>query len=153
LVYSGQVSSYCIGTGGAPCPCLNQAPLGARGGCRHGTGGWVELGHVGTSLVVADNLRLYFAGAPPNTMALFLQGTQGVEWPFKDGLLCIGNPTERLEFVQADFLGGGSTNVSIVNRGNVVPGDRRYYQLWYLDPQSGCGFGFNTSNALEVEWL
>lgn len=153
LVYSGQVASLCLGSGNAPCPCANQAPLGMPGGCRHGGGSWVTLAHTGTTLVSADDLLLYAAGGPPHSQAILLQGASLVQWSFKDGLLCTGNPTERIEVMQLDFLGGASTSVSIVTEGSVLPGDRRYYQLWYLDPQSLCGSGMNTSNALQVDWL
>jgi hypothetical protein len=153
LVYSGQVSSYCFGSGTAPCPCGNQSPVGAGGGCGHGGGSWVVLGHNGTSLVAADDIRFYVAGGPPNSVALLLQGSSSVQWTFKDGLLCVGAPTERIEVLQLDFLGGAQTSVSIVSKGQVFPGDRRYYQLWYLDPLSACGTGMNTSNGLQVDWL
>jgi len=153
LVYSGQVSSYCSGSGSAPCPCSNPSQVGAGGGCMHGAGSWVVLAHTGTSLVAADDIRFYVAGGPPNTLALLLQGSAAVQWAFKDGLLCVGAPTRRLEVLQLDFLGGGLTTGSMVTKGQVLPGDRRYYQLWYLDPLSLCGTGTNTSNALEVDWL
>lgn len=153
LVYSGQVTSICMGSGNAPCPCANQAPAGMPGGCRNGGGSWVTLAHTGTSLVASDDLLIYAAGGPPHSQAILLQGSSFVQWSFKDGLLCTGNPTERIEFLQLDFLGGASTSVSIVTAGGVLPGDRRFYQLWYLDPLSLCGSGMNTSNALQVDWL
>lgn len=153
LVHSGEVTSFCLGVGNAPCPCLNQSPFGARGGCRHGTGGWMELGHVGTSIVSADDLLFYAGGGPPHEAAVLIQGTSFVQLAFKDGMLCTGGSTERIELFQLDFLGGAVSTVSIVDAGHVMPGDRRYYQVWYRDPVSPCGYGMNTSNTLQVDWL
>lgn len=153
LVYSGLIEDYCFGDGTAACPCGNQAQFGARGGCRHGGGSWVVLANNGTSLVSADDLQFYVGGGPPHVPAFLLQGSASFQWPFKDGFLCVGSPTERIEVMQLDFLGGASTSVSIVNRGQVSPGERRFYQLLYLDPLSVCGSGMNSSNALQVDWL
>ena len=72
--------------------------------------------------------------------------------PFKDGILCVGWPTDRVEAISLDFLGGGSSSVSIAAISQAVPGDRRYYQFWYTDAASPCGSGWNGTNALQVDW-
>ena len=54
-----------------------------------------------------------------------------------------------------DRDGSGSTEGSIVTQGKVNPGDTRYYQQWFRDPNgfSPCGSGSNFTNAVRVDWL
>jgi len=72
--------------------------------------------------------------------------------PFKDGLICLGNPLLRIQIVLLDGAGAGSTTISIVTKGGVAPGDTRYYQEWYRDPTGACGLFSNLTNALIVDW-
>ncbi|MCA8980919.1 MAG: hypothetical protein H6831_06610 [Planctomycetes bacterium] len=142
----------CFGDGtGAACPCLNFG--GAGEGCANSTGVGAILESAGSSIVAVDDLQLTVTQARPNTTGIFIQGTTQIALPFKDGILCTGNPTERLEVVQLDGTGAAGTTNSIVTGGAVAPGDSRVYQLWYRDPAlSPCGTGSNLSSALLVQW-
>lgn len=156
FAYSGQVfvpSSFCFGDGtGTPCPCGNNGYPGE--GCANSTGGGAWLSTVGSSLVSADDLAFVAVARRPNQPGVVIQGAAQVSVPFRDGILCMGNPTERLEIMFLDAFGKGRTTGSIVSAGDVLPGDTRYYQLWYRDPGgiSPCGSDSNLSNGLIVTW-
>lgn len=143
---------FCFGdpvSGG--CPCANFGSLGA--GCANSTGVGAILESQGSALVALDDMHLFARQARPNSTGVIVQGSSTITLPFKDGVLCAGNPTVRLEFIQLDAAGLGSTQSSITDSGSVHPGDTRIYQLWYRDPAvSPCGFGSNLSNALSVHW-
>ena len=152
VVYSGEIEAYCSGASGAPCSCGNASPPGVRGGCRHSAGGWMELGHTGTTMLASDNLGFYMVGGLPGSWGVLLQGDAAISWPFKDGILCVGGLTRRVEVVSLDFLGGAVSTVSIAAASQAVPGERRYYQFFYSDPAGPCGSGWNSSNGLQVDW-
>jgi hypothetical protein len=142
----------CFGdASGVACPCAN---LGATGeGCANSTGSGSTLTTAGSALVGSDDLQLIAMQARPNTARLLVQGASQVTVPFKDGLLCAGNPTERLEITHLDAAGSATSSGSIVTAGAVAPGDTRVYQLWYRDPSvSPCGTGSNLSSAVLVQW-
>ena len=144
---------FCFGDGSAStCPCAN---FGAAGeGCANSTGSGAILGTSGSSLVAADNLQLIATQARPNTTGLFIQGTSPISLPFKDGLLCAGNPTERLEIIFLAADGTGSSVSELPLAGGVSSGQTVHYQFWYRDPVSSvCGTGSNFSSAFTVEWL
>lgn len=151
---TGGITPTCFGDGtSGVCPCLNWGATGR--GCAHSVGPGAYLLAFGTHFVAADDLTLIVGGARPSTSCAFLQGASFITTPFRDGLLCTGNPTRRLEFGFLDATGGAQSSVSIVQEGQVPgPGATRWYQVWFRDPgaASPCGGRSNLTHALEVVW-
>jgi FG-GAP repeat protein len=148
-----RATSFCFGDGtGLPCPCSNEGFHGQ--GCANSTGRGAVLYASGTSVVANDDLQFHIVGARPSHPGLLVQGGSAVGVPFKDGLLCAGNPNERLEILTLDPSGAGSTTSSIATTGGVSPGQLRYYQFWYRDTGlSVCSTGSNFTQGLIIDWI
>jgi len=71
--------------------------------------------------------------------------------PFRDGLLCRGTPTERLQVVFTGAAGVAESTTSLVTAGAIAPGDTIFCQPCYRDPVlSPHGIGSNLSNGTEL---
>ncbi|MCA9310876.1 MAG: hypothetical protein KDA21_06700, partial [Phycisphaerales bacterium] len=114
--------------GSAPCGNSDSAA-----GCHHSLGYGAELDATGSSSVTSDDLVLVATLAPPLKTGMFLQGATTIQTPFRDGVLCVGNPTERLQFVSTDSGGMAKSTASIVTEGVVSAGQTRQYQYWFRD--------------------
>ncbi len=147
-------ASLCHGDGSlVSCPCGNNSAPGAEEGCSHGSGTGAKLIATGSSSVVANDLQLIVIQAQALQTSILLQGASLIASPFKDGLLCAGSPSVRIETVNLDGAGIGRTTSSIATVGGVSPGQTRYYQHWFRDPvTSACGQGSNLSQAIQVDW-
>lgn len=150
--------SYCYGDGtdGTACPCGNESsPGGIAEGCRNSQDRGAFIGASGSSSLAADDLRIHVNRARRLQAGVVVQGSSQISIPFRDGKLCVGGLTERVEVVFMDDKGYGATTGSIATQGGVpAPGLTRYYQAWYRDPNiSACGTGSNLTNAMTVHWV
>jgi hypothetical protein len=152
ITYVG--TGMCAGDGlDAPCPCGNESGVGEFNGCLNSSGTGARLLGTGSSSVAQDDLVLNISQGPAHQTALLFQGGVGGALPFFDGLRCAANPLTRLQVVTLDASGAASSSVSIVTKGNVVPGMTRAYQAWFRDPMGPCGSGANLSAGLQITWF
>ena len=161
---AGPGNAFCSGDASvAPCPCSNHGAPGH--GCDNSlaTGG-AKLAASGAAS--PDTLVLDAVGVMPSALSIFLQGSAAVgATGFGDGLRCVGGNLLRLYVANAS--GGrvsapGQGDPAISARSAVLgdpllPGDVRYYQVYYRDSDAGfCpapqGSTFNASNALSIRW-
>jgi hypothetical protein len=160
----GVGTSFCSGDGSATaCPCGNTGA--SERGCDNSfaTGG-AMLAATGLARVASDSVRLELHGAPPSTLALFLQSESaengGAGTVFGDGLLCVGtNALRRLRAKQTAAgtaeLGSGVAGDPLVSVVGHLPaaGGSRTYQAYYRNSASFCTpAAFNTSNGLALVW-
>lgn len=148
-------TDYCLGDGAsaAPCPCGNETPTERAAGCENSQGRGAYLTARGQLVAGADDATFAVYDARPHQPGMLVQGEAVTNVPFKDGLLCVGNPTERIEVVFTDANGYAETSGDVALEGNVGAFQTRYYQLWYRDPTlSLCGSGSNLTQGLEVSW-
>jgi hypothetical protein len=152
----------CFGDGSsAACPCGNFSVAGSNSGCLSSIGLGGRLTGSGAASVGADAFALN-ATQMPNGPGLFFQGSMlqsgGAGFSFGDGLLCAGGAIVRLGVVfasgNASSYPGGLTPAPISIGGACLPGDVRYYQIWYRDASTTfCSPSvFNFTNALAVTW-
>lgn len=143
---------------------------GSGGGCPPPTGYCLTspnsagpgatLSASGSTHLAANDLVLHATGTPPGHFALFFYGPEQVQLPFFDGYLCVGVGATGLLRIPPPALTDGAGNLSRhvdygthpmnAGDGQIRPGDRWNFQLWYRDPSGPLGTGSNTSDALSV---
>ena len=143
------------GSGPVGCPCGNTAVPGSVEGCWNSLGRGATLDASGTTVVAFDTLAFTVQDAIPHQTGMLVQGMTRIAVPFKDGVLCMGYETRRLEVLFFDGAGAATTAGSIATDGNVSPGQTRHYQAWYRDPGgvSPCGTGSNFTQGLTLSWI
>lgn len=146
-------TSYCFCTSTAPCG--NNAAAGQ--GCANSTGQGGVLAATGVPSLSSSSLTLHANQLPPNKPGLFFQGNGpeagGAGSVFGDGLRCVATAIVRLEVTSSDGTGFATTSSDLGALSAASPGDQRFYQLWYRDPNGGpCGSGFNLTNGVQLSW-
>lgn len=144
---------FCSADTPSACPCGNHQPAGSVGGCLNSTGNGAVLHESGWPSISWGSYDLSVTGARPNQPCLLLRGSSKIAIPFKDGQLCMGSPTIRLQVGMTDAIGGAS--FPGVWPAPLVPFTTAHHQVWYRDPGPGspCGQGSNFTDALSVMWL
>lgn len=143
------------------CDCTTSGPCGNNGapdeGCANSTGKGAALFASGSASLNNANLVLRGSQLPAQKPGLFFQGNGaeggGAGIPFGDGLRCVAGSIARLQIAVSDLAGEISSSIDLAAASGAVPGDRRYYQLWFREPPgTGCGSTFNSSNGLVLTW-
>lgn len=146
----------CFGDGtGGFCPCGNNGAPGE--GCANSTTLGARLDATGSRSVGSDDLQLTATQLPPGRPAVLFAGRQllgtGGGLIFGDGLRCAGVSIRRLGTRMSDAAGSASWGPALALQLGAQPAERHQFQVWYQDPVGQCGLGFNTSHALQVDYL
>jgi hypothetical protein len=165
-VTGGSITPFCFGDGSlsTACPCANTGVTGH--GCENSA-------HTGGGLLTAsgapspDSVVLHAVGMLPVGSAFFQQMSIGLPTPavFGDGVRCTTGvarklATRRSSGGSASYPGAGDPTLSgrSAQLGDPLqPGDVRYYQVVYRDPNpsfcpSPSGSSFNITNAVQIIW-
>ncbi len=108
-------------------------------------GSWAFVSYSGFPSASSGGFTLYGDGASANSIALFFwSSTPGLQ-PFAGGQIYLSPPFHRTPVQSVGWLGSSALQVPIDAS---MIGTRRYYQLWYADPNDPFGVGL--SQGLEV---
>ena len=136
------------------CPCSNESPVEHRRGCENSQGRGAFVTVQGSLSVAAGDTTFRLHDARANQPAMLLQGTTPISLPFRDGILCMGSPTERIEVLFTDATGFAQSASDVAAEGAVGASDFRGYQVWYRDPSvSSCGTGSIFTVGVIGAWL
>ena len=173
----------CIGDGGdqmgcTECPCINNAPAGALGGCLNSAGASALLVATGTGSLLAGDLRFEVEGAVPDSFAVLTSGAaiaptnpqnpcfgmdSGVPSLSLDGLRCAVQNTLRhggRPVASDGTVGMGVTNGwgppdgpggGLGASSGFPSGLTRHFQVFYRElPGTSCLTEQNTTQAVSV---
>jgi hypothetical protein len=104
----------------------------------------------GTTSVSHNDWVLKASQCPHNKTCLFIYGTtQIAPVPFGDGVREIGGSIKRMGVTTTDANGNLAypADFTTAPLSGLVPGDTRYWMLWFRDPQGGPN-AYNGSSAL-----
>lgn len=121
-------------------------------GAPNSVGAGAHVSAAGTASVSTDNLKLFVAGAPPSSMAMFYYGANATQTPFGNGFQCVGGSLFGLSMIDLNASGAGFEPVdysSLPSAGQIAAGSTWRFQCQYRDAAGG-GAGFNTSDALSI---
>lgn len=153
------LSVHCICDALAPC-----ANPDASRGCVNSSGRGGSLAACHSASVTADDLTLDATFLPAGQSGLVFMGPSTIApIPFGDGLRCVdGGGVGLFRFpVHASDPEGSFTegpgivahsHASFPPAGGIEAGDTWSFQAWYRDPAGPCGSGFNTSQALAIQF-
>ena len=118
-----------------------------------------HLSGQGSASVFVNDLVLRGNSLPGQTLTLSFYGSQPVQLPFGDGLLCVGAPLFRSPPQQTSGSSGLLNHhvdlmqpPAVSGAGRIRGGDTWYFQCWFRDTAAG-GSGFNTTDGLKVDFL
>ena len=154
-------TTFCYGDGsGAACPCGNESSVGSESGCTTGMnlhhGAWMRVGgETRTDSVSADDITFLCAWSARNQTAMLFAGTTqiagGSGLPFGDGLRCVGGQIVRLGLrTTSSGYGTAIWGPGLASQAGWQPGQTRYFQTWFRDPNGPCGTGHSLTNGLAV---
>jgi hypothetical protein len=104
----------------------------------------------GTTSLAHNDWVLKAKQCPHNKTCLFIYGTtQIAPVPFGNGVREIGGTIKRMSVTTTDASGNVAFPVDWTQapQNSLVPGDTRYWMLWFRDPAGGPA-GYNGSSAL-----
>jgi FG-GAP-like repeat len=116
------------------------------------TGKPAILGYQGTTSLSHNDFYLKTTQCPHNKTCLYIYGTaQSSPVPFGDGVREIGGQIRRMATTSTDANGNQSFHADFTTAplNTLVPGNTRYFMLWYRDPTGGPN-GYNGSSALQA---
>ena len=116
------------------------------------TGKPALIDYSGTSSISHNDWTLKTTQCPHNKTCLYIYGTaQSAPVPFGDGVREIGGTIKRMATTSTDANGNQSFHADFTTAplNALVPGNTRYFMLWYRDPQGGPA-GYNGSSALQA---
>jgi hypothetical protein len=103
----------------------------------------------GSTGLVANDLTLSVASAPPGQFGLFFHGQGQAQLAVGDGFLCIAGDFIRLPVVQVGGAGAASLSLDLSAPGlGFLAGQTRSFQFWYRDSVGAAGYNF--SDAIEM---
>lgn len=135
------------------CPCgWNSSRYGGPGCWHSQIRGALLMGH-GSPSLSGPGLAMTGFHLIPNAPCVIFSGSSTTASPlvFGNGLLCVAPPLRRHAVKPTGPAGGvffGPLDNLLVG---ASPGQTRTYQIWYRDPLSHCGGGFNLSNGFSLQ--
>jgi hypothetical protein len=118
------------------------------------TGVGCAIGSSGSTSIATNDFTLLAAHAPAGKAGLFLYGTRSAQFPFGNGVGCVGGSVYRMNPVTTDATGSASRPINFLTDelpAGITAGSTWYFQFWYRDPLGG-GAGFNLSDGLRASF-
>ena len=140
---------YCACDAASGPPCGNADP---NAGCMNSTGQGAKIGFSGLPSVILDSLELSTTSAPTGQFGIFFSANNQGQIPFGDGQLCALGAIRRFGLSNSGGSGTFTLDAGFVSASGIAAGQTKTFQTWFRDPMGPCGSGFNTSDALSVQF-
>lgn len=119
------------------------------------SGASAQIATSGSTSIAQNDLVLNASGCPPGQIGLYFFGTDQVQLPFGNGLLCVSGGVERLipaTVIQPDGTATKQVdNTAAPAAGKLVPGSSWNFQFWFRDPAGG-GSGYNLTDGVSARF-
>ena len=113
-----------------------------------------QIGYWGSTSVSNNDLTLIASGIPTNQFGIFYYGPNAIQVPFGNGYRCVRpQGLQRLNPAVSTTLGEATRALDLTQTplDTYQPGDTRYFQFWYRDPNDPNGVAnFNLSDGIEL---